>query len=181
MWWQLVWHMKVAHIHCLCSASWDGEWSSAGLIWSPVGSLDSISSKYHTCNKFRGKSGNLLTEQTWSDYICLMCKRTVCTEYPHEKILCDLKCMSVYLWAKNTIAVFQHRRLLMYWICQRIPSDQVQFSSTALISSAHQGFSVFPPLSASLPYSFPSSCLSFSLPPISQPSPHNSTQSQLAI
>lgn len=30
-----------------------------------------------------------------------MCKRTVCTEYPHEKILCDLKCMSVYLWAKK--------------------------------------------------------------------------------
>lgn len=72
--------------------------------------------------------------------------------------------MSVYLWAKNTIAVFQHRRLLMYWICQRIPSDQVQFSSTALISSAHQGFSVPPPLSPLcshtlfLPPAFPFHC-----------------------
>ena len=46
--------------------------------------------------------------------------------------------------------------MLIYWLCQKIPSDQVQFSSPALISSAHQGFSpVF--LSASLPHSYPSS------------------------
>lgn len=59
-------------------------------------------------------------------------------------------------------AAFQCQCVLIYWLCQRIPSDQVQFSSPALISSAHQGSSpVF-----SLPPSHPSSCAAFDCHPL---------------
>lgn len=75
--------------------------------------------------------------------------------------LCE--CMSVYVcilyMEESHIAVFQRERVLIYWLCQRIPSDQVQFSSPALISSTHQGFSsIFSPphsLTLILPPAFP--------------------------
>lgn len=57
--------------------------------------------------------------------------------------------------------------LLIYWLCQRIPSDQVQFSSPALISCASRIFSLF--LSASLPLSYPSSWFSFDCHPLVKP------------
>lgn len=54
-------------------------------------------------------------------------------------------------------AVCQPQRVLIY--CQRIPSDQVQFSSPALISSPHQGLPpsrpVFHSLALTLPPAFP--------------------------
>jgi len=40
--------------------------------------------------------------------------------------------------------------VLLYWIYPKIPSDQVQLSSPALISSAHQGFPPFHSLPCSL-------------------------------
>lgn len=50
-------------------------------------------------------------------------------------------CASVCVSAGSHGAAFPAQRVLIYWLCQRIPSDQVQFSSTALISSPHQGCS----------------------------------------
>lgn len=46
---------------------------------------------------------------------------------------------------KNHSAPFQSDCLLLYWICPRIPSDQVQLSSQIVIGSAHQGISFFLP------------------------------------
>lgn len=80
---------------------------------------------------------------------------------------CTSVCVCVH-GGKSHCSISARERVLIYWLCQRIPSDQVQFSSPALISSAHQGFfSSF--LTASLPHSYPSSCFSFDCHPLASP------------
>lgn len=83
-----------------------------------------------------------------------MCKRTVCTEYPHEKILCDLKCMSVYLWAKNhdcSISAPVSSNVLDLPKNPQWSSPIQQHCPNKLCTSRLFCFS---PLSALLPYSF---------------------------
>lgn len=48
-------------------------------------------------------------------------------------------CFCAVYGGKTHCSISARGRLLIYWLCQRIPSDQVQFRSPALISSAHQG------------------------------------------
>lgn len=62
--------------------------------------------------------------------------------------------------ARSRGAASPARRALIDWLCQRIPSDQVQFGRTALISSPHQG-------SSPLPLPPPLPCI---LPPLGSPS-----------
>ncbi len=107
--------------------------------------------------------------------------------YPHGRtyvILWMYECVCLCIWRKVTLQYSAGERVLIYWLCQRIPSDQVQFSSPALISSAHQGFfSRF--LSASLPHSYPSSCFSFDCHPLANPDhtiePNHIWQFKLAL